>query len=345
MLTGLVYAAVVVLWAVVLVPQWLRRHERNSEHRTALTFHRAMRTLERRSTLRGASRAPHDHDVVVSGARSKVHDRVSINLDGESPIDQHLDHGIDPFVGGAEEAQLRDTRRNRSQMRARAAAARRRRQVQQVLVGLSVISVLLFFIGAIPLMMGLLAPVGLGAFLYAVRKQQATVELVEARRKRSASARDEASESTAAARVRGAAREVKRGKRSDRRTSARRHVERVGSGGSRGSYAEAGTDDARMLSDDEVVDRRSSVAADGEWEPVEAPLPGYVNGSRATRTPRNLDSAANGDWTSERMLEQLEALRSPGADAEHELGLDDFVKVPGAIADHGSYEHRRAVND
>jgi hypothetical protein len=62
--------------------------------------------------------------------------------------------------------------------------------------------------------------------------------------------------------------------------------------------------------------------------------------------PRNLDSTANGDWTSERMLEQAEALRTPGADAEFELGLDEFVDIPGTeIAEDHGYSHRRAVND
>ena len=48
----------------------------------------------------------------------------------------------------------------------------------------------------------------------------------------------------------------------------------------------------------------------------------------------------------ERMLEQAEALRTPGADAEFELGLDEFVDIPGTeIAEDHGYSHRRAVND
>ncbi|NQU36989.1 MAG: hypothetical protein HQ526_05255 [Actinobacteria bacterium] len=45
------------------------------------------------------------------------------------------------------------------------------------------------------------------------------------------------------------------------------------------------------------------------------------------------------------MVEQAEALRTPDADVEFELGLDDFVAVPGKDADEYGYAHRRAVND
>ncbi|MEI6624623.1 MAG: hypothetical protein WCP28_22265, partial [Actinomycetes bacterium] len=135
---------------------------------------------------------------------------------------------------------------------------------------------------------------------------------------------------------------------SSRRRPTRRHVERTSATGrSMDVSADLGTEDIRMLSNEEVETRRAGVAS-GSWEPIESPLPSYVNGPRATSFPRNLDSTANGDWTSERMWEQAEALRTPGADEEAELGLDAFVDVPRssrATEDLRSYQHRRAVND
>ena len=134
---------------------------------------------------------------------------------------------------------------------------------------------------------------------------------------------------------------------STRRSSgARRHVDAPAARSTSTQYADLDGADVRMLSNSEIEGRRASAATEGRWEPVEAPLPGYLDSARATRMPRNLDSTANGDWTSERMLEQAEALRTPGADAEFELGLDEFVDIPGTDSadDHG-YGHRRAVND
>ncbi|MGV1037658.1 MAG: hypothetical protein ACOYD0_11635 [Candidatus Nanopelagicales bacterium] len=356
MLTGLVYAAVIVLWAVVLVPQWLRRHERNSEHRTTLTFHRAMRTLERRRAARGVSRAKHDVDVVVSGARTRVHDRVAVDETGTNAIDQHLDLGVDPFVGSVDEQEVIDARRVRSQIRARETASRRRRQVQQVLVALSLISVVLLVMGIMPLMMALLSPLALGVFWYVSRRQAEVARLATARRAR----RDEVANATAGQQAEGRQRRTTRGSTSrstagrksqsdsrDRRRSARRHVDRSAAAG----HGTGGADldestDVRVLSTAEVSERRASVAANGSWEPVEAPLPTYVDSKRATPMPRNIDSSARGDWTSERMMEQVDALRVPDIDAEAELGLDAFVDVPASAADDDAhYSHRRAVND
>ena len=46
--SGVIYAVIVVLWAVVLVPLWLRRHDEVTETRSVDRFQGAMRTLSRR---------------------------------------------------------------------------------------------------------------------------------------------------------------------------------------------------------------------------------------------------------------------------------------------------------
>ncbi len=365
-LTGLVYAAVILLWAVVLVPQWLRRHERNAEHRTTVTFHRAMRALERRRVSRGVSRARHDVDVTVAGARSRVHDRISIDDEDVSPIDQHLDEGVDPFAGSETEDQLRQIRRLRAESHARSTASQRRRQVQQVLIGLTVVGLVLLVMGLLPLLVALLPAAGLAAFFYASRGSAKTAQAGESRTQRAADrdrrrtgegedvereSRERRSSSSRRASTqrstvqRSAA--DRRSSSSRRRSGAGRHVDAPAAAQATGmQYADVEGADVRMLSTNEIDGRRASVAAEGRWEPVEAPLPGYLDSARATRTPRNLDSAANGDWTSERMLEQAEALRTPGADVEFELGLDNFVDIPGLESDEDQgYGNRRAVND
>jgi hypothetical protein len=48
--SAVIYAAIVVMWAVVLVPMWLRRHDDKTESRSVDRFSTAMRTLSRRTT-------------------------------------------------------------------------------------------------------------------------------------------------------------------------------------------------------------------------------------------------------------------------------------------------------
>lgn len=351
MLTGLVYAAVVVLWAVVLVPQWLRRHERNSEQRTTLTFHRAMTTLERRRTSRGVSRAAHDMDVEVAGARSRVHDRISVPA-GPSPIDQHLDHGIDPFEGGEEEVLLRDVRRYRAKVRARENAARRRRQVQNGLIGFSVISILLSFMGIMPsFIMGLIVA-GTGAFWWMARKQneQAKVNAERLRRRETMRTGQRDSASSGASESEDATPRSRRAKsEKSRRRETRRHVEPsapVPAADADYVSADAGQlGDVRVLSEHEVTTRRATAASAmssdqaSEWESTEAPM-----SASASSSVRSLDSATNASLMSQRIREQEEALMVPGADAEAQLGLDSYVDVPdNGVRDLRSY--RRAAND
>ena len=47
---GVIYAVIIALWALVLVPMWVRRHDEASESRSVDRFHDAMRILSRRGT-------------------------------------------------------------------------------------------------------------------------------------------------------------------------------------------------------------------------------------------------------------------------------------------------------
>lgn len=347
MLTGLVYAAVVILWAAVLVPQWLRRHDRNAAHRTTLTFHRAMSALGRRRPMPGASRASHNVDVVVSGARSRVHDRVRVGVPagGEpDPIAEHLDSGIDPFEGGDQERHLIEARLSRARMIARETAARRRRHVRQTLIGLGVIALVLYVMGGVPLGLVLLPVLGLGGLWLAEQKLIARPAAARgSSRSRSTTAAPASRRRSSAARGASTGRSTGRSaSRSGSRTrsrTARRDVE-PGRDAPATVLADEELSDVRLLSDDEVAARRASEDPDG-WEAVEAPLPRYIAQAGSSRRRRAGETFRGEDWTAQRMLEQVEALRMPGADAEAELGLDEYVNVPVEA----TYEHRRAVND
>ena len=56
---GLIYAVIIGMWALVLVPMWLRRHDEAQESKSADRFARAMGTLRRgassSSTASGSS--------------------------------------------------------------------------------------------------------------------------------------------------------------------------------------------------------------------------------------------------------------------------------------------------
>ena len=60
-MTGLIYVVIIALWAAVLIPIWLRRHDQISEVRSTARFSSAMKSLgksdSRKSRSRGAGRA------------------------------------------------------------------------------------------------------------------------------------------------------------------------------------------------------------------------------------------------------------------------------------------------
>lgn len=47
-MSGLIYAAIAIMWAVVLIPMWLRNHDTAAENRSAERFGQAMRILSRK---------------------------------------------------------------------------------------------------------------------------------------------------------------------------------------------------------------------------------------------------------------------------------------------------------
>jgi len=73
---GLIYAVIIGMWALVLVPMWLRRHDEAQESKSADRFARAMGTL-RGGGPQGSARevlmprrAAHDPQVTVTGSRT-----------------------------------------------------------------------------------------------------------------------------------------------------------------------------------------------------------------------------------------------------------------------------------
>lgn len=53
-MTGVIYVVIIALWAAVLIPIWLRRHDQISEVRSTARFSSAMKTLGGRGQVRFA---------------------------------------------------------------------------------------------------------------------------------------------------------------------------------------------------------------------------------------------------------------------------------------------------
>lgn len=135
-MTGLIYVAIIALWAAVLVPMWLKRHDHASESRTVERFDSAMRSLsgsKRRSRRPGERevlqpRRESQREVVVTGARGRVGDRQRLSA-SEARAARGLDRQDRPV---------------------RTAAARRRRTVLLLLLLTTVATAALALLGLVP---------------------------------------------------------------------------------------------------------------------------------------------------------------------------------------------------
>ena len=158
MLTGLLYAAVIAMWAVVLLPRWLGTSDRYRDTRTSKRFRRSLHAV--------TSRKHRSHDVAaMPGASASRVDTAP----ADSAIDKHLDLGIDPFVGTAEDGHRQRARQQQVRKQATVAAVVRRRRILAVLGGLSAISLVGAVLGVVPLMWPVLLGAALGGYVFLLK--------------------------------------------------------------------------------------------------------------------------------------------------------------------------------
>lgn len=133
-MTGLIYVAIIALWAAVLVPMWLKRHDHATESRNVERFNTAMRSLSGRRSRRPGDREvlqPRrdvQREVVVTGARGRVTDR--------------------PRMSASEARAARGLGRDASP--ARTAAARRRRVVLSLILLATALTAVVVLRGVLP---------------------------------------------------------------------------------------------------------------------------------------------------------------------------------------------------
>lgn len=149
--TGVIYVVIIALWAAVLIPIWLKRHDQISEVRSTARFSSAMSTLGRRGQERPSSgaRAHHGHD-------SRRHDDRGASM-------SRVDQGYADRSSGRYEGMDRDYEREL----VRRAAATRRAFVLGTLTAILLIALLLAIVGVLPQWVPILVAVPVVAFVLA----------------------------------------------------------------------------------------------------------------------------------------------------------------------------------
>lgn len=146
------------MWAVVLLPRWLGTSDRYRDTRTSKRFRRSLHAV--------TSRKHRSHDVAAMPGRSAS--RVD-TAPADSAIDKHLDLGIDPFVGTAEDGHRQRARQQQVRKQATVAAVVRRRRILTVLGGLSAIALVGAVLGVVPLMWPVLLGAVLGGYVFLLK--------------------------------------------------------------------------------------------------------------------------------------------------------------------------------
>jgi hypothetical protein len=293
--SGLIYAVIVALWAVVLVPMWLRRHDDVAEVRQVDRFSKAMRILSRRGeTSDSLTDDGYTGEVITPESRteSAVADHrsadavptpplASINLGPRRRAVETEEPAAQVFVSRPRSAQRRHEQ------------ASRRRNRQRVLLGL---------LGLVLLTSGLTGFGLVGLWLPGAALLLSAGYLVLLRRHALADQQVE----------RELARQIGRTPTSVVDVSdTAAPVESVTSKDDTVQVVHA--DRAAVI---DVVATEPAVAEEVAWRPSSPPLPTYVTAPAATRVPRVIDREGIGGLTAERMVELAEAARTaPGIDA------------------------------
>jgi hypothetical protein len=122
--TGLIYLVIIALWAAVLIPMWLRRHDQISEVRSTARFSSAMRSL---------------------GSQGPAQYAMEMSLGSMSPAPTEV-HMPRPSAAGP----ARTPRDDQSRERARQAAASRRAIVLGALTSILLVALVAALLGVAP---------------------------------------------------------------------------------------------------------------------------------------------------------------------------------------------------
>jgi hypothetical protein len=334
--TGLIFAAVVIAWAVFLVPWALRRYDEATRTRSVDKFSKAIRLLGRaeRSSAAGGGAGPdradrsdavsttaaessgaddadsaHEvHAADVRGGAAGTSDAADV---GESEVDAEAAMYPDSAPSEAVAAR-RNLRANhvsapvdqphRPSRAAARAAAQRRRRVLLILFGVTALVGALAAVAMIPLWSGLIPAALVVAFLALCRWQVRREDDAIWDRRRATESSDAEDESDTGARSAAA----EDSEAVEGRQAVEADAEPVG--------------DAELAESTAVAVTVSTDDGHSLWDPLPVTLPTYVSKAKATRTVRTIDLGQPDAWTSGHVEGEQTALPSDatasGADAD-----------------------------
>lgn len=270
--SGLIYAAIALMWAAVLIPMWLRNHDTASENRSVERFGQAMRVLSRREH---AAQEERRHE-------------------GEERIETR---SPEPAPAPRPRTQSRTARRTPKVPRRRPARppltlAQRRARTLGVLVAMTVLLVVATPLTSLPWWTPLPVAVLLVAFVVNLRVQ----EVQKQRRRGSGPARRPRTSSDARSRRKGEAHPRRRARPAAE--EAPLEVDETASGFVSGPSRAVTVETKRHAASAAAPEQD-----DQAWQPNPLPLPTYVTAPKAVRPIKVIDLTTPGAWTSGRLLD------------------------------------------
>jgi hypothetical protein len=277
-LTGVIYAAIVVAWAIFLVPLALRRHDQTARNRSIERFSSSMRVLS-------------------TGGRGKASSTATVTPRQDGPRVRPPAvpvHGASVAVGPISRPAVR-------------AAAARRRRVLRVLVALTFFTGAVSVLGVIPRWSAAVPLIVIVAFLAVARHQVRIANESYCRRaadaeggasnvaRRSDAAQADAPHEFIPVGPRGKA---DRGRSPDRSRSTNERDPSDDEPTITLSAAQVAAAAHGDLSEDRVVAVRLNTS-DGSslWDPLPVTLPSYVDKPVAKRTVRKITIGESGTWS------------------------------------------------
>ena len=275
-MTGLIYIAIIALWAAVLIPLWLRRHDQISEVRSTARFHSAMRSL-------GDSRNRQVVGLSFAGEAGAM-EAVEYDSYGYSSADERLRAADLDYAAHS--------------------AAVRRGVVLGSLSAILALTLILAFVGTLPKWVPAIALLPVVGFLVAASMTAASRSQGSSTssRERESGRRTTSRSASASVGASASSREAAHAERPARREYASEPAPVRADGPAARS---AGT----AMSDDEWQNW-NAWDDDDSWDAVPTTLPTYVSKPRASQVPRRIDRSRPGEWTGEAMVETAQAMRS-----------------------------------
>ncbi|MFL6182756.1 MAG: hypothetical protein ACJ73J_10665 [Actinomycetes bacterium] len=321
--SGLIYAAIAIMWAAVLIPMWLRNHDTATENRSAERYGQAMRVLSRKD-----GGPVHDEEASDEGELAS------------RPIRP-------PARRVARAASAAKARRQQRPTRAPLTLIQRRARTLGALAGLTFVTVLLAAVTPLPWWAA--APFVMLTLAFVVHLRIQARQRVQ--RHRATGARSSAARSRSTIAVNapeGQDADVReRRPRSEAEQRESRDESGVVQGPSRAVVVERKGDLSTAASAEHAENAGPNDDTDDEaWRPNPLPLPTYVTAPKAVRPIKVIDLTTPGAWSSGRLFDDDMAdedlLAAQVAEDELDALLDQEIAPPADDDGDGS---RRAVGD